>query len=709
MIARPPSRRRAPAETWALVALGAGLVAVFALLIHYGLRAWNHNLDEDIYRQAGVWTWHHLPGSLWDLHASDRGLQRIGGWILGGALVAFGAPDGFVVARVVGVVCFVSTAIPVWLWARAAGATRPWAAGAAFLSVAVPWAAVTATFMTELVAYPLSVWALYAIWRVSVRPTTTGLAVAGVAIAAAALGRSVMVLLAPVLVVTIVAVGARFGLRTAMRRGNWTWRQAAPWVLIGAAVLVVGAVVALDRGGTSSLAGRYDTYVGFKPDLAWLLTKRSLAKVVSGVGILPGIVALAYVGRSLWRPARPESFALAVLSVLTAAFVVYSAMRAGVDERYLMYLAPVLAVGAAVAISRGEVGPVAVLVAGALVIALFAVVTWQADQQAFGYFISAAEAFHARVLLLGVGSRLSFLPFGSGALLGIGIAAVTAAAAWALARRGRMGALVGAVLAAGVVVLQLAQTSYVDRKFTLEAAYGPRTAAGHSWIDRAVGGHQGVGFFVPRTGTDWDFADTWREAAFWNLTVDRMVMTPDAPAVPSHGQAVQRATVDAQTGRIVPAPGTMPIPDVLLEWLINPVAPLVGRPLATSTYLPMRVVRVDPPARVAWQVTGTDASAWTVAGQTARIRVFKDAPGGRCLGVTVLGPPFLEGRRRVRVGSVRGSVATDEHRELTGIRLHGGTAGHFADVTVTADGTTRFPAGQLRGVRVDGIRRMACR
>jgi len=704
----PRMGRRGPRlPSWEVGVLTAVTVAVAAVLAHYSFRLWTHNYDEDIYKLFGLYTFDHLPGSLWTMEGSDRGVQRIGAWIIGGSLDLFGSPQGFRVTRLVEIVVYCSTVIPVWLWARRAGASRPWALAAALLAVIVPWATVTATFMTENVAYPLCAWALYAIWNVAVNPRLGPLVLAGAAVVAAALGRSVMMLLIVVLVVTMVGVGARCYAVDAWRgRGSWTWRQILPWAVLGAGALVAAGLYLFDRTGIAPLTGTYSTYINFQPDLAGVLLKRSVAKAISGTGILPGIIATAFVVRALWRPARPASFALSLIAVQMVVFCVYSSTRAGIDERYLMYLAPVIAVCAAVALSRREVGPAGVVGAAIGVVVLFAIVTWDGNQQGFGNFVSAAEVFHARVMLLGYGSRLPNVGLSYAALLAVTTVVVAVIAAWALWRRGRWGARLAVVLALGVLGVQIAQTVYVSQRFTSQANWAGKTVAQRAWVDGAVGDHD-VGFFASRTGADWDLAETWREVAFWNLSIKHLMLGPRALRVASYGQSIDGVGIDPQTGRL--GAHHRPIPPYLLEWTLTPVSPLVGRTVATTDYLPFALVAVNRPARVAWWVRGTDPQGWTVPRRTATIRVFKDAPGGRCLDVTVVGAPGLTGRREVRIGPRSVRVASGQPRVLRSIPLRGGTAAHYADLRVEADGTTLVPGiGQRRGVQVSAIARTAC-
>jgi hypothetical protein len=706
----------APARRWRRhrepLALALFSVLFGLMLAHFSLTSWTHNYDEDIYKTAGVVTWHNLPSALWNMQIADRGLQRLANWTLGFGPVYFGTPDGFKISRLIDLAIFVTTAIPMYLWVKALGLSRAWSAAAGALSIAVPWAIVTTTFMTENIAYPASVWAMYAIWRAGVRPRPVPVILALVAIFVACLARAVMMLLLPVLVFVVVACFARYGIAPLWRKRS----RLKLWHVLPIGVLVAGLGILIVLYETNpvfvdELTGAYHPELNITWSAVPKLAKVDLARVISGIGILPGIVAVAFIGRSLWRPARPESFALAMLAIAMLLFVDYGWMRAGPDERYMMYLAPPLIACAAVGVARREVGRVGLGLAALGVVILFAFVTWNQAQGGYSFFLGPAEAFHARILILGLGSRLPDIGLSYDLLLALGILAVTALLGfvlWRPARMGRQALVVGAVLATGLTLTQVGQAFYPARHFTRETAYGPTDLAGRSWIDRAVGGHDGVGFFTMRTGADYTFSDVWREAAFWNMTVTDMFPTPDSPNLASYGRKVDGVTIDPNTGHVDVVGGGRSLPPNIVEWQLTPTAPLVGTQITKSGYLPMAVTRISEPARLAWLVTGDDNESWTVSTGKTKIRVFKDTPGPRCLDVTVLAPPALATEREVRIGPRTVHVSHGEQQVLKAVPLRGGPASHYADLTVNVKGITKFPGGYLRGVRIDKIARTAC-
>jgi hypothetical protein len=149
----------------------------------------------------------------------------------------------------------------------------------------------------------------------------------------------------------------------------------------------------------------------------------------------------------------------------------------------------------------------------------------------------------------------------------------------------------------------------------------------------------------------------------------------------------------------------------MLEWTLTQHQPLVGTQIATApqSYEPFRLLRLDGTPRLRWLVTGNDDSGWTVPAATTTVRVFRDTPGGPCLNVTLLGPNVpTSARPRVTIGNQTITVPPKQQRTVGGIPLRGGTSGHYADIPVRVDGQTKFPGGQVRGVRIDLIKRAAC-
>ena len=101
------------------------------------------------------------------------------------------------------------------------------------------------------------------------------------------------------------------------------------------------------------LAGGYQTQLGF--DVYDMLAKmgRYVSKVVVGTGFFPAAIGLPWVAIQLVRLTRSATaFAFALLAVVVALALLYSLNAAGPDERYVLYLAPLVLLPATLALAR---------------------------------------------------------------------------------------------------------------------------------------------------------------------------------------------------------------------------------------------------------------------------------------------------------------------------------------------------------------------
>jgi hypothetical protein len=691
--------------------LAVAVVIVGLVLRHYAFAIWSHTLDDDVYRVTGRVAFDDFPSALWSTTSDQRGLQRLQAWLLGFGPGIFGSPGGFRVVRIVDILAYLSTVIPIWRWIRAFGVAPPLAAAGALLAILTPWAVVTSTFMTESLAFPLAMWALYCCWQAAVRPTLGSLVKAGAMIFVASLARSVLLLLGPVLILAMVAVAIPQLRGAWAARRTWTVRQIAPWALIGGGIALFLLLYYADRSALNPLTGVYGSTVLFSWSPLPGVARRDLAYVVSGIGILPGIVAIAWTGRTIVRPARPESLALAVMAIAMTLFVGYSTMRAGPDERYIMYLGPVLAVAAAVAVGRREIGPVGLLVGTAATIWLFASVSWPTTAASFQYYISAAQVFHGKILLLNIGSHVPDVGLSYEAILAIGIVLVMGVVALARWKGGTLGIAVVVVFGAGLALLQLGQLTYIDRHFSREGNFGPPDIAGHAWVDNAVGGDAHVGVFVTKIGDDLDaraLYDTWREVAFFNQ-FNRTVYQEDGTVgfPPLVGKSAV-VSVDERTGRLQ---SSEPFPKLMMQITINPKSPLAGQHVTYGGYVPYEIVRTDGAPRVKWLISGSDDASWSLPAQPTRIKVFRGTIAHDCLALDFASPPGLTAPRRVTLHSggrtYHVEVPVTGFARLSNVELAGGDATAYGDVTFQARGSTDY-LGAKRGVKLLAVTPEAC-
>jgi hypothetical protein len=157
-------------------------------------------------------------------------------------------------------------------------------------------------------------------------------------------------------------VGPRFG---RLRRG-WSRGDTA-----GAAILALGALIVLNAL-ISHHSNEWAVVTQSYQALMWRLVLEACSALVIGLGILPAIAGLA----SLWLPERRHDSGWRAFAAFTGAsiftFGAYTGVKAAylsvtfgtfVEERNVIYLAPLLIVGAVVYFAARRPSPVALAVA----------------------------------------------------------------------------------------------------------------------------------------------------------------------------------------------------------------------------------------------------------------------------------------------------------------------------------------------------------
>ena len=282
----------------------------------------------------------------------------------------------------------------------------------------------------------------------------------------------------------------------------------------------------------------------------------------------------------------------------------YSLNTAGFDERYIVYLAPLLLLPAALAVARREVSPAGLAIASVLLAALLLTVPWSPDHGPFGFFVSPVEMFYARV----VGLRLSrYLP-GDGddvvtlATLALAVGGVVLAGILHRAPA-RLSGLPGLALVAAVPAVMLVQTHYTMTKYVNGA--GSKAGADlleRAFVDRVVPAGATVGEFAGGIGQRPEYIPMWQEVQFYNQRIDT-VLAVDANVnqVPI-GDGLAVVSYDRRTGRAALAVDRCPI-----TWssrtLIGGPRPR-GDAIVFAEHIPIGVIRAAKPAVLAWDASG---------------------------------------------------------------------------------------------------------
>jgi hypothetical protein len=436
----------------------------------------------------------------------------------------FSTPVAFDVAHAVNAVAMASSAIPAYLLMRRLAPWRPAAYLAAGLTVAVPWMTLAGTMLTENVAYPTFLWATYAalVAVVDARPRNDLLLVA--ALALAYLARTQLSLLAAGVAVAVV-----------VHEVGWRWRgdprrplhravaeglvAAVRGHLVLAGLSAIGLAVALTSTSGTLLGGYAAPTEGrLLPPGTVDQAVEILAQIVTGIGVLPLALAIAFAVGSLARPATREAHAFAALAIPTIVFMSLALgsfsvrFTAGVNDRYLFFLAPILFCGSLAFLLERRRWLVPLALGGVGASALVGAATMA---QRGPSLVSPAAAFHDILLDLGIGG----LPTTAVVLGLVGVLAVGAARVLRPDRRRQTLALGGVVLAFCAV-----ETLYTMQKIGEGQTTSAEYLEGRDWLDRTLPGDATAAVLLADfNGDHYASSATWWDLSFWNMDADHAV------------------------------------------------------------------------------------------------------------------------------------------------------------------------------------------
>jgi hypothetical protein len=436
------------------------------------------------------------------------------------------------------------------------------------------------------------------------------------------------------------------------------WRAHRVLVVASTVALVAVALWSATGGGLKTLAGSYalpdfgDLGGVADKELAWL------ARVVAGTGYVTAVFALPWLAKGL---VRRQAFS--VVAVLAAGALLVSLADAAPDERYVMGLAPLLAIAAVAAVARREVRLAGTLVALVACVALVLSERWDLHLGAFAFFAFPAESLH-RELVLGRLSvpPLSWLPGGTDLALALLMAAAVAIALVALRRRGA-----AAVIVALLVVAQLGAGAYALRKFDEQVgAPTPLSLSRRAFVDRHARGAEWAAVWDIGVGELPESIGQYRDAQFWNTRL-RGDVTENGIVKAAYQYQLARHTqlaVDPSTGAARSAQGPTP-PLLLVPRGFNALA-LVWR-TRDRPYLPFDLVEPRRPLQAAWRVTHAELDGRVRAGQRARVRIFRAAGAAHACGLLAVQAPPGGGdawpyRARIAGRTSAGRVAEAEPR-----------------------------------------------
>lgn len=267
----------------------------------------------------------------------------------------------YTLAKLINVVCICCTAIPTWLMARELLRSR-WALLPTAVVLLGAWMEMSGKLMTESLALPAAACVSYATLMLLRRGSVGWLA--------AVVGLCVLAMLARSQLVALLALPGMAMSLDLLRRPRDLWsstlRERRNAMAISWALLVIGLLVAAGPG--RSVLGGYASFLDRNPGLldfaSW--TGQYLLNLALLLGVAPFVAVLALIlTRAAWRDATSGPLlSLAIPLVLLVALEGgwLSGTEGRVLERYLIYAAPVLLVGAMLAFGRTR--PVPAVAAG---------------------------------------------------------------------------------------------------------------------------------------------------------------------------------------------------------------------------------------------------------------------------------------------------------------------------------------------------------
>lgn len=630
---------------WWLVAIFVGCSVTAALLV-FRVREWAVMTDELLYTEMArgmLSTGLPLPNVRGEYVQVYQVLYPL---LIAPVIWIVGMPEAYQAIAVVNAVTITSACVPAYLLTGYVTGDRVLSRWVALCVGVLPWIALATKILTDSLAFPLFVWAVYAIIRAVAEGAEDRRRdwIALAAIAAAYLARSQFVVLPAVFCVAILAREfAASGLRAAMRA---PMRRPWPFVVAVAVAALVVFKPAWIIGIYSAAAG--SEFGSVVPGGLLGQMSTHLAMVSLGIGVVPLILALPWITAAVARAddARQNSAALtiAVCSV-TLLFVATSfdmrfSRTEQVYERYIFYLAPLLLVGTAALIKhppRRFLGFLIPAFAGLLIFARDD--HYGLDSQ---LTVSLSHAFKPVVIfqiaLQRVVDAAGFLPSVTVAMA-ITAMLLSGAVWWMLTRGQARDAAATAFIF--IAAFSLWATAFIvpravdEQNRSIEAYFGLRTSDQKTWVDRiAQGRHasliQGSINFADGRPTDIsrDEKPTFWDVEFWNSSV-RSFYTPiaDKGANKAAMSPYHRLRVRFADGSIGLTGGES-APLWLMSGSDPRFAPLPSAPPVREHFSGLTVYPVPARPHADWATRGLSYRGFVPARGAAVLRVYGEGGNG---------------------------------------------------------------------------------
>ena len=584
-----------------------------------------------------------------------------------------------------------SACLPTFLLARSVTQSRRLPYVVAALSVTIPWLPLASMLMTEVVAYPVFLWTLLAIYRATVSPRPHNDVVMVVALAVATLARTqFLVLLAVVPIVLYVHELAFTETPSRLSRARAAARSVfavhGP-LAVAYALLAGAALLLLAFGRLSSALGTYSVTAegNLVPSGMGRSLLEHLAPLGLGLGILPFLLGLAWLFTTVVRPRAREQHAFATIAIVTFAALLFEVtsydLRFGqgrLHDRYLFYVVPLVLISFAAAL-QGESRPRWSLLAPVGLLAFAFAFVPVVRYEKFNVDSPVAVLNDA---LLQAGGSVN----GARALLELALVALVLllllGAIWL-----RPAQLIPVVLLFTIASMTAVTALAFNRLLTVDGTSGrPITldqGVVFDWIDRKVGPGAKV-TMVPYPilyGNYWENVAYWWNVEFWNASVQRAAVYESAFTGTPETFPTSQLTFDHTTGRANLSPSRYAVQGVS-ETRFRLAGDELGQDRGVA------LIATAGPWRAEWLAFGLYRDGWTVPKAVGKIRVFS-APGQtqptrRFLTISVRGPNDVAARP-FRVFSNVSMWAAEAGEQPISNQLSVCVPAHgFADVQIAA-------------------------
>jgi hypothetical protein len=521
----------------------------------------------------------------------------------------------------------------------------------AALSVVIPYLPLASMLMTEVVAYPVFVWTVLAIYRATVSARPHNDVVMVIALAVATLARTqFLVLLAVVPVALYIHELAFAEAPSRLSRARAAARAvvAAHRPLALAYALLVGAVLLLLAvGRLSSVLGTYSVTAegNLVPSGMGRSLLEHLAPLGLALGILPFLLGLAWLFTTVVRPRAREQHAFATIAIVTFAALLLEVtsydLRFGqgrLHDRYLFYVVPLVLISFAAAL-QSESRPRWSLVAPAGLLAFAFSFVPVVRYEKYNVDSPVAALNDA---LLDAGGSVN----GARALLELALVVLilmfALGAMWL-----RRAQLTAVVLPFAVASMGAVTALAFNRLLTVDGTSGrPITldqGVVFDWIDRKVGPGAKV-TMVPYPilyGNYWENVGYWWNVEFWNASVQRAAVYESAFTGTPETFPTSQLTFNGTTGRANLSPSRYAVQGVS-ETRFRLAGDELGQDRGVA------LIATARPWRAEWLAFGLYRDGWTVPKAVGKIRVFatpgQTQPTRRFLTVSVRGPNDVEPR-----------------------------------------------------------------